>query len=365
MSARRIRHVATQVREWVDQGIAYALAVVVVRRGIVVLSEACGPLTQEANSPPLQLDSLFTLASITKPITATALMLLVDEGRVSLNRPVKAYIPEFVGEGKDEVMVHQLLTHTSGIREDVLDRHAERKKASVTVPPPEPTAHPAVHEHMYLRYDAPLWKPPGTEMAYSSFGIALAGEIARRVSGQSIDAFARERIFGPLGMHDSFYTVPASRRDRVARRPADNPAAFFDSDEVLEVPWMGGAAFSSARDMAVFGQMFLTGGSYGETEILSRAAVTSMTRNQIPGISARFGEESFREASWGLGWDVQTEKKSGGSLRSPQSFSHGGAGGTFIWVDPTYEIVGVYFSLARKGWNNDLFANAVTAAVVS
>lgn len=290
MSARRLKHGADLVERWVARGTLYNAGITVARRGIVVLREAFGPQTADPDSPPLTLDSIFTLASITKPITVTALMMLVDEGLVSLNRSVQEYIPEFAGEGKEAVMVHHLATHTSGLSEPVAERHAERKKLAIPVPPPESTAHPEVHEHMFLRYDTPLWKPPGTEMSYSSLGIAFIGEIVRRVSGQSLAEFARERIFDPLGMKDSFYSVPASMRHRVVRRPAEDPASYFDSLEVQEAPWAGGAAFSSPRDMAIFGQMFLNGGTYGEAQVLSRAAVAAMTRNQIPGIRAKYGE---------------------------------------------------------------------------
>jgi CubicO group peptidase (beta-lactamase class C family) len=363
MSPQRVRHAARMAAEWVQRGEAQSLAVVVARRGTIVLAEAYGPLTPEPDAPPLRVDSIFSLASIGKVITTTALMILVDEGRVSLNRPVSAYIPEFAGEGKEHVMVWHLATHTSGLSDAVAYRHAERKEGTASIPPPEPTAHPEVHAHMWLRYDAPLARPPGTEMSYCNLGIALMGEIVRRVSGRSFHDFCQERIFGPLGMNDSFQVVPEAVRPRVVRRPADDSCAFLESDDVLEKPWMAGATFSSAMDMAIFAQMFLNGGRYGDAEILSRAAVAAMTRDQIPGVSARFGEERFEEACWGLGWGVQGSKKCFGSLQSPLTYSHGGAGGTFLWVDPAHEIVGIYFSVARAGWNNDLFMNLVTAAV--
>jgi CubicO group peptidase (beta-lactamase class C family) len=90
-----------------------------------------------------------------------------------------------------------------------------------------------------------------------------------------------------------------------------------------------------------------------------------MTRNHIPGVCAQFGDEFFSEATWGLGWGIRGNKKAGGILSSPRSFGHGGAGGIFLWVDPVYEIVGVYFSVVPTeiAWNTDLFVNAVTAAV--
>jgi CubicO group peptidase (beta-lactamase class C family) len=363
MSAARVRRVSGLARDWVERGEVQSLAVIAARRGVVVLDEAYGPLTAEPDAPPLQSDSIFTLASISKVLTTTALMLLVDNGLVSLNHPVREYIPEFVGEGKDAVTLHHLATHTSGLHDGVANRHAERKQGAVKVPPPYPGAHPEVHEHLYLRYDTPLWKPPGVEMSYCNFGMALLGDIAQRVSGQSIDAFSRERIYTPLGMKDTFYEVPETVRHRVARRPEDHPDAYLDSLEIQEVPWMGGAAFGSAADMAIFAQMFLNGGSYGDKRILSRAAVAAMTRNQIPGISARYGDETFREACWGLGWCVHGDKRFAGSLRSPETYSHGGAGGTFVWVDPVNEIVGVYFAIDRRRSMLDLFMNAVTAAV--
>jgi CubicO group peptidase (beta-lactamase class C family) len=307
----------------------------------------------------------------------------VEEGRLGLNRPVSWYIPEFVGEGKDAVMVHHLLTHISGLRDGEVNEHAEKKKGTVEIPPPNETQHPFISEYLFLRYDAPLWKPPGTEMSYCNYGYSLVGEIVRRVSGKSLNDFTRERIFEPMGMKDSCYIVPDSIRHRVVRRSADGPFSWYGTRECQELPGAAGGAFSTAMDMAIFGQMFLNRGAYGDTRILSPASVAEMTRNQIPGISSRYGEEFFPEASWGLGWSICGNKKSvgyGETLQSPQAFSHGGAGGVFLWVDPAYEIVGVYFSVLSYGGipvgvsvpeelaglmgREDLFINAVTAAVV-
>src|SRR5262245_3166940 len=113
MSAQRVRHIAHLARSWVEQGITPALVVLAARRGIIVLHEAHGHLTPDDDSPSLPRDAVFPLTSISKPIAATAAMLLVEDGLLGLNRPVREYLPEFVGEGKDAVMVHHLLTHTS------------------------------------------------------------------------------------------------------------------------------------------------------------------------------------------------------------------------------------------------------------
>jgi CubicO group peptidase (beta-lactamase class C family) len=373
MSAERIQHIKGLAESWVARGIHPSLVVLAARRGTIVLHEAFGRLGPEPDAPPLMPDTLFPLASITKPITATALMLLVEDGLVGLFRPVSEYIPEFVGEGKYAVKVHHLLTHTSGLREEDVNRHAEAKKKSFDFPPVDENQHPRIHERLWLGYDAPLWKPPGEEMSYCTFGYALLGEIVRRVSGRSLADCAEERIFRPLGMEDTCYTVPASLEPRIVRRAEGKPGAHLNTREAHETPAAGSGAYSTAMDMAVFGQMFLNGGVYGGTRILSPVSVAEMTRNQIPGISALWhapwGDEFFPEAGWGLGWGISGNKKE--ALVSPKAFRHLGWGGVLLWVDPVYEIVGVFFSvdLMPEGvepsqWCGDLFEGAVTAAVI-
>ena len=140
----------------------------------------------------------------------------------------------------------------------------------------------------------------------------------------------------------------------------------------IEVPWGSTGAISTAMDMAIFGQMFLNRGIYRDTQILSPASVAAMTRNQIPGVPARYGEELFPEAGWGFGWCIRGNKKVvayGEPLQSSETFSHGGGGGVFLWVDPVYELVGIYFSVTlqfppKHYYYTDLFINAVTAAAV-
>ena len=374
MSPERVARVRRLCAGWVEQGLTSALVVLAARRGVIVLHEAFGRLTPEEDSPPLRLDTLFPLMSLTKPITATVAMTLVEDGSLGLNRPVADYIPEFAGDGKDGVMVHHLLTHTSGLRDVDVQAHSERKKGTVAIPPPEDTQHPWINEQVFLGYDAPLWKAPGQEMSYCNHGYVLVGEIIRRVSGRSLARLAEERIFEPLGMKDTTYVVPESRQQRVVKRPTGAPfAASLNSREAQERPGAAGGVYSTATDLARFGQMFLNRGRYGDVRILSPASVAAMTRNQIPGIQSRFFGEFFPEASWGSGWDIHGNKKSvwNGSLLSAATFSHGGGGMVFLWADPVYELVGVYLSVALETHPNglpkssiDLFANAVAASIV-
>ena len=370
MSAQKIQYIRGLAKDWVTQGIVSALVVLVARRGSIVLQESFGQLAPDRNTSP-ELDTLFPFGSATTLITTTAAMILVDDGLLGLNRPVSTYIPEFRGEGKERVMVHHLLTHTSGFREKEVRAYIKKKKGSIKIPPPEAGQHPEINEYLFLTYDTPLESLPGSEMDYQHYGIELLGEIVHRVSGRLLPDFARERIFEPLGMKDTYYTVPDSARDRVVKRPPDAPFAdWLDGRELQEIPWAAWGAFTTPGDMAIFCQMFLNRGRYGEVRILSPAAVTEMTCNQIPGVGAWFKDEFIPEASWGFGWNVHGHKRAlgDGTLQSPQAFYQGNAGGLLMWVDPVYEIVGVYFSTALQlivqEWPGDLFMNAVTAAVI-
>jgi CubicO group peptidase (beta-lactamase class C family) len=372
MSSQRIRHVSDLARGWAADGKTPSLVILAARRGVIVLHEAFGTMGPESDSPPLKKDTIFPLASITKVITATAIMILVEDGLLSLNRPVTEYFPDFEGKNKEKVMLHHLLTHTSGLNQEEIDKHAAKKKASVEIPPPDGDIHPENHELLFLECDAPLWKDPGEEMAYCNFNFVILGEIIRREASKSLEDFAYERIFEPLGMKDSYYVLPESLEGKVVQRPMDAPYAEY-LESLKKVPRGSSGVFSTAEDIAIFGQMFLNEGAYNGNRILSPSSVREMTRNQIPGVLARFDDEIIPEAGWSLGWGIQENKKSlqFGSLWSQDTYKHSGAGGVSIWVDPIYEIVGVYFSVELESradgghkWNLDLFANAVTASII-
>jgi CubicO group peptidase (beta-lactamase class C family) len=347
-----------------------ALVAIVARRGTIVFEDYFGRRDPSQNDPP-QPDTLFAWGSASSLITVSAAMVLVDDGLLGLNRPVSSYVPEFQGEGKERILVHHLLEHSSGIRDDEMgyqdligrlsQAHAETNCDSDIS-----EQHPAIREFLELTYDIPLHRAPNTEMSQGHYTMELLGEVIRRVSGKTLPAFARERIFEPLGLKDTFFTLPASEQERAVRHPSPHPVLQFFMN--LRVPWASLSVFTSPRDMLLLGQTFLNGGRYGEERVLSRAAVIEMTQDQVPGLSAQYRDELIPEASWGFGWNIHGKKRAlgDGSLQSPQAFYQGNSGGPLVWVDPVYEIVGVYFSLALKRiedeWPGDLFMNAVTAS---
>jgi len=378
----RIEHVRRLAEGWVIDGHTPSLVVLAARRGVICLHEAFGVLTPEEDSPLLQLDSIFPISSITKPITATTIMILVENGLLGLNRPVVDYIPEVCGEGTEEVLVHHLLTHTSGYNDIALFEFARKRDRNAAIPPCEETQHPLVHELLAIHYPAPLWKQPGVEMSYCNQNYLLLGEIVRRVSGQSLADFAKERIFDPLDMTNTNYIVTESLGSQIVKRPPDAPFAQrisrfnegVDSRQMQETPYGYAGVFSTTMDMARFGQMFLNHGRYGDVRVLSRPAVSEMTRDQIPGIGAELFGKVVPEAEWGFGWAVPGNikwKYFTGSLGSPwKTLGHPGAGGASLWIDTLNEIVGVYFEVTLEvtphfehKWDYDLFTNAVTASV--
>lgn len=370
MSSAKVSYCKSLIQNLITQEVTPAFIGLVARRGVIVFNEAFGSQGPEPNSPAVSTDTLFPLASITKPFTATALMTLVEDGLVSLNRPVSWYIPEFMGEYKEQVLVHHLLTHTSGLTDKTVGEHLDSKPKSIEVPPPEETQHPEIHKMLYRAYDVPLTKRPGEVMRYCNFGMQLVGEIIRRVSRQPLQQFFHQRIFAPLGMDSTYLVVPQEARSRAIRFPEDSEhGRWMCNERHFETPHAAGGAYSTVGDMAIFAQTFLNKGIYGTERILSPVTVAQMTRNQIPGIPATYEGEVFKEASWGLGWNIFGNKidYESGPLKSTQAYGHGGSGRSILWIDPEYEVVGMIFYVKmppvyRKP--DDVFRNAIMSAII-
>ncbi len=310
MLPERIDRARDLCAEWVKSGHTPAIVALVARRGVICLHEAFGKLRPETDSPPVQLDTIWPIMSITKPMVSTLVLQLVEDGLLGLNRPVRDYLPEVKGKGTEEMLVHHLLTFTAGYDEfDFI-------VSLVTLGPDlgMGLSGEAVWDEVMRRlYEAPLARPPGQEMEYLFLSYEILKKILERVSGRSFPDLIQERLFTPLGMNDSYAVVPESVSPRVVKRPAEapwnsqmGPLLPIDSRENEERPDL---VFSTARDVATFGQMVLNGGTYGGARILSRPTVTEMTRNQTPGIPVKMGPSIRREASYGYGWFVRTNEK--------------------------------------------------------
>jgi len=228
MDASRIDRLRKLAAAWVDRGQTPSLVLLAARRGTIVLHEAWGVRRPEDKTATLKRDSIFPLASCTKPITAAAVMCLVDDGLIGLNRPIVEYIPEWDVPGVqwlEEVKVVDLLCHTAGLDDLALGAFVQKAaEASPIVPAAGRGQHPKINERIRWAAGAPLAHRPGSAVLYSNFGFNLLGDIVRRVSGQAFWQFVQSRIFDPLAMHDSSYVFPAEQRERRVYRLPGMPS---------------------------------------------------------------------------------------------------------------------------------------------
>lgn len=289
-------------------------------RGALVHLRPFGTLSKDAGAAAVDEHTIYDVASLTKVVaTTTMAMILADEGRLELDSRVVDFLPRFTGDGKGEVTVRQLLTHSSGI--------------DWWAPLYEELAGQAAYVERIQAMD--LVYEPDSRFLYSDLGMILLGEILQRVAGRSLDDFVRERVFEPLGMSDTGFRPAADRLQRIAPTENDPWRGRVLRGEVHDenAHALGGVAphaglFSTASDLARFAQMLLYGGVFEHHRIVSRETVERFTR--------RLESPDLGRA---LGWDVKSPlHSSAGSLFSPTSFGHTGFTGTSIWIDPERQL---------------------------
>jgi len=325
---------APVLQPFVDSNSLAGAVVLVANKDKILALEAVGYADVE-NKTPMTTDSLFWIASQTKPITATALMLLVDEGKVKIEDPVEKYLPEFKdimfkGEKpKSPITIRQILSHTSGL--------------PFSTPQESPTLDKLTIKESVASYvKNGLVSEPGTKYQYSNAGINTAGRIIEVVSGMSYEDFLDKRLFGPLGMKDTTFWPSEEQVKRLAKVykvSADKKGLEASKITALQYPLTdrkrqpmpGGGLFSTASDVAKFCQMLLNNGKVGDKQLLSEAAVKALTTKQTP--------DSLKD-SYGLGFTV------GGT------FGHGGALATNMTIDPKRGLVTVWL-VQHQGFPND------------
>ncbi|MEY3897366.1 MAG: hypothetical protein RLZZ214_2887 [Verrucomicrobiota bacterium] len=300
-------------------------AVTLVADGTHILHLSADGLADIGNQTPMATDSIFWIASMTKPITATAVMMMQEEGKLSVDDPVSKYLPEFTGD-KAGITIKQCLTHSSGLS----DLKQDEVKNIATL---EELMPPIVAK--------PLVFPPGSKWQYCQTGINTAARIVEVVSGKAFPDFLQERLFDPLDMKDTSFFPVTERIPRIA--PAYNRTAagelekvdlfFLDGKSPSEknrYPMANGGLFSTAPDYAKFAQMILNGGESGGRRYLKAESVKQMTTVQSGDLVTGFTPGN----AWGLGWCVVREPQGVSAALSPGSFGHGGKHGTQAWIDP-------------------------------
>ena len=317
MSESRLETIDRVVSRGITAGGYPGAAVVVGRKGAAVWHKGFGNLAWSPGSAAVEPNrTVYDIASLSKVVgTTTAIMLLFEEKRVDLDAPVFRYLPAFSGGAKDRVTVRDLLTHRSGLP---AGRDIWRVARS-----------PEQARDMILT--TPLEHAPGSRFVYSDLGADLLGYIAETVSGQSLDHLLEQRVFGPLGMRDTWYRPPDSVRYRVAptelRPPRGYPLRGEVHDENAHA--MGGVAghagmFSTAADLAVFAQMMLNGGHYDGRQIFTDSTVRLFTRRTA--------------GNRALGWDTADGDAGAGQYLTERAYGHTGFTGTSMWIDPDREM---------------------------
>lgn len=349
MDAARLGQIESAVQKALDEKKMPGCVVLIGRKGKVAYLKAFGSKRLAPQVEPMTTDTVFDLASLTKPIaTATSVMRLVEEGKVRLRDAVSLHIADFAQGNKGEITVEQLLTHQGGlIADNPMADFAEGKEKAIEK---------LISIHRI--------HPQGTKFVYSDVGFLLLGELVSRMSGKGLDIYAKETIFEPLGMRETMYLPTEELKSRAA--PTEMRHEKWMQGEVHDprAYALGGVAghaglFSAAEDLALYADMMLRGGAAPQGRVLGEATVRKMTTRHPVSSGYR-----------GLGWDMQTGYSSNkGETMSASAFGHGGFTGTGIWIDPELDLFVIFLSNrvhpSGKGLVNPLIGTVGTIAASS
>ncbi len=355
-SPNRLPAIKPALQKFVDSGDLAGAVTLVGRKDGVIHLEAVGSRDLEAKDA-MKPDTLFRIASMTKPVTAIGIMILVDERKLSPDDDVAKHLPEFANQmlvaekgaapvkPSRPIKVRDLLTHTSGL----------------------PGGYPGEMASVYAKRDfmlaettaaiakQPLQFEPGTKWAYCNAGIDTLGRIIEVLSGESYEGFLQKRIFTPLGMTDTAFYPNTEQIKRLAvtygkgkdGKLTVSPNSLIGSPEKPKHPIPAGGLVSSAADMAKLYRMMLHRGELDGKRILSAKSVAEMTRVQTGEIKTGFVDGM----GFGYGWAVVREPKGVTAMLSPGTFGHGGAFGTQGWIDPKRDLFCVLM-IQRTGLQN-------------
>ncbi len=338
----------------VQQGTVPGVVAVVANKDSILYEGAFG-LMDVGKQKKMTKDAIFRIASMTKPVTSVAVMMLVEQGKLSLDDPVSKYVPSFKGRemiatfnasdanyttkpSEKEVLIRHLLTNTSGLAYTFSNDTSNRLQK---------TTGKAAEE-------LPLLYEPGTRWTYSG-STKVLGQVIEKITGAGLDRFLEQRIFTPLELQDTAYVVPSGKVARVVttHRRENGKLIETPNPERIQSPVAGdGGLNSTAADYIKFLQMFLNDGRWRGATLLSRSSIEAMTKNQIGNVivqtqittdplrSQNFPNGAGRD-KFGFGFQITTSNKENPNLRSPGSYTWAGIYNTHFWVDPKRQIAAV------------------------
>lgn len=326
--------IGEEVKRAIDgKEVAGAVTLVASREKVLHL-DAAGHADLAAETP-MRTDSIFWIASMTKPVTAAAILMLQDEGKLSIDDPIGKYIPELAhlktADGKEHVVtIRHALTHTSGMGEASGEESGKAKTLADLVP---------------VWAAKPLAFPPGLKWQYCQSSINAAGRIVEIVSGKDLETFLQERLFKPLGMNDTTFYLEPEQLPRLAKSYRREGEQLVDAQIfILEgkaptatdrYPAASGGLFSTAPDYARFARMLLNNGSLDGKQYLTPASVKLLSTNQTGDLATGFTDGN----GWAIGCCVVRTPQGVTASLAPGAFGHGGAYGTQAWIDPVNDRV--------------------------
>lgn len=348
--------IGTAIRAQIDANEIAGAVTLVISKDKTLHLETIG-YADVATKQPMRTDTLFWIASMTKPVTGTAILMLQDEGKLNIADPVAKYIPEFAGLKTPSghpanLTLKQLLTHTSGLGEAAGPGEREAKTLTDLVP---------------LWLAAPMQYEPGEKWRYTQSGINAAGRVVEVVSGMTFDKFLQKRLFDPLGMTSTTFYLTDEHQARLVTAYAKNretgrlepvpPRADFGPAN--RPPKGNGGLYSTAPDYARFCQMLLNGGTLEGRRYLSSDAMLYLTQSQTGDLPTGFFQNDMfgrhgTNYGWGIGTCIlKTPHEGVPEMLSPGTYGHGGAWGTQAWIDPVREIAYVLMVQRSNFPNSD------------
>ncbi len=385
MSAERLARIKPLIQKHISAEDLSGAVTLVARRGKVVHFEALGQADMEAGKP-MQTGTLFRMASMTKPMTAVSILMLMEEGKLLLSDPVSKYISEYKspkvavwhlpnnprGAGamlvpaNREITIKDLLTHTSGLANGFEGPAGDYvRKANLP-------RGGSLDEQVRRLAALPLNFQPGSQWEYSpGTGFDTLGRIIEIQSGMNLAQFFKARIFDPLGMKDSFFDIPDARRQDVVVSYTKSPDGLkpqpLPAARTEEYYSGSGGVTSNAQDYLQFCQMLLNGGQLNGTRLLGRKTVELMASDATPGLDLRNylnGEQVLQGYGFGLGVRVRRNNGENGWLGTPGDFGWAGAMGTYFWIDPKEQLIGIILIQTPIRPLRMEFPNAVYQAIV-
>ncbi len=365
LDPKKLAGLGPKMQSFIDQHeIAGAVTLVASREGVLDV-ETFGQ-ADIAKNVPMRPDTMFWIASMTKPITASAILMLQDQGKLAVDDPVAKYLPELADvKTKDGKLAHltirHLITHTSGMEEASREEAMASKTLAELIP----------------KYAGkPVDFEPGSNWKYCQSGINTLGRIVEVISGQSFPDFLQKHFFDPLNMKDTTFYPTAEQAARIAtsyERTPDgtlNPATVYllhgmDVTSRDRYPAPNAGLYSTATDYALFARMILNNGTLDGHRYLSPEAVTQMTSIQTGPLQTGFTPGN----GWGLGWCIIRDPQGLTAPLSPGTFGHGGAYGTQVWIDPKKDLIYLLMVQRANFPNSDAsavrqsFQDIVAAAV--